>query len=192
MPRNLVLQSHISIDGYVASNKGSDYDLRDWITTDWTPDIKDYVTRLSTRVDTILLGRKTAEDFIPAWRGPMRDAPGADFINSTPKIVFSNSLSETSNPWGGNARIVNGDVVEEVKKIKAEDGRKDIIVYGGVRTVQTLVAAGLVDEMFCMIDPWTLGEGGRLFVGNPKKQWDVLEAKKMDCGSVVVHYRVKE
>ena len=192
MPRKLIVQSHISLDGYIASGTSSNYGVEDWITTDWTQDVKDYVTALSTRVDLILLGRKTAEVLIPAWSGPMKDAPGADFINSSPKVVFSTTLAG-SKQWGEGVEVVdaaNGGIENEVRRLKAEDG-KDMIAYGGVRTVQTLVAAELVDEIYVMVEPLTLGEGGLLFAGNPKASWEIVEAKKMDCGSALLHYRQK-
>ena len=193
MPRKLIVQSHISLDGYIASGTSSDYGVEDWITTVWTQDVKDYITALSNRVDLILLGRKTAEDFIPAWSGPMKDVPGADFINSTPKVVFSTTLAGSEH-WGEGVKVVDGasgGMENEVRRLKAVEG-KDMIVYGGVRAVQTLVAAGLVDEIFVMVEQVTLGEGGRLFEGNPKASWEVLEAKRMDCGSALLHYRRKE
>lgn len=176
---------HISMDGYVAGPKNS---LADWISTEWTQDLKDYVTAVSDTVDTILLGSGLAKGLIPAWRGPMVNEPGADFINGTDKVVFSSTLND--NPYGGNVSINSGDLVEEVKKTKAEEGRKNIIVYGGVQFVQSLLVAGLVDELRLLVDPVALGDGARLFTTR-EDHWEVVEARLMDCGSVSMRYTRK-
>jgi dihydrofolate reductase len=175
---------HISLDGYVA---GPDNSLIDWITTDWSQDLKDAVTQICTGVDEILLGRKLAEGFIPAWKGRPSSEPGVEFMNSTPKTVFSSTLKDES--LGDGVRIVKGPVEDEVRRMKELEG-KDMIVYGGVELVQRLVKAGLVDEFFLLMEPVALGVGGALFTG--RVNLELVDAKKMGCGTTVMHYRLKQ
>ena len=61
--RKLKLQVQISIDGFIS---GPQHEL-DWMTFPWTGDIESYVDQITAPVDTIVLGRKLAEGFIPHW-----------------------------------------------------------------------------------------------------------------------------
>jgi dihydrofolate reductase len=175
---------HISLDGYVAGPNNS---LIDWITTEWSQDLKDSVTSITANVDEILLGRRLAEGFIPAWESRPSGEPGVDFMNSTPKTVFSSTLDQGS--WGEGVRIVKGSIEEEVRRMKVLEG-KDMVVYGGVELVQRLVNVGLVDEFYLLTEPVALGEGGALFTG--RVNLELVDAKKMECGTLLRHYRLKE
>ena len=61
--RKLKVQVQISIDGFIAGPNGE----MDWMNFNWSDDLKQYVTELTGTIDTILLGRKLAEGFIPYW-----------------------------------------------------------------------------------------------------------------------------
>jgi dihydrofolate reductase len=86
--------------------------------------------------DALLLGRKTFEGFAAAWlvmmehyEGPLRKALGeyTDMMNGYLKHIVSTTLQE---PLGwNNSTIINGNIPEEVEKVKQQDG-KDILVFG--------------------------------------------------------------
>src|SRR5256885_4306850 len=103
----------------------------------WSDDLYARVIALHDQVGTIVLGRKTAEGFIPAWAGRPEGEPDAiiDKMNDTPRVVISNSLTES--PWE-NAVVAGGDLAEIVNRLKSQpDG--DIIVYGGGTLVRNLI-----------------------------------------------------
>ena len=53
----------VSLDGFVGGPKGE----LDWMESNWDEDLNKHVAKLTERVDTILLGRKLAQGFIPYW-----------------------------------------------------------------------------------------------------------------------------
>ena len=55
-----------------------------------------------------------------------------------------------------------GNVAEEIKKLKQQDG-PDLQVHGSGNLIQTLLKHDLVDEFWLKIFPVTLGIGKRLF-----------------------------
>ena len=181
MPRKLILQMHISADGYVTDSQNS---VMGWTDLNWTQDIKDIVTGVLHGVDEILLGRKCAETFIPHWRAS--DEPGSEFINSAFATVFSSTLEKGT--FGDSVRIVSGPLEDEVRRLKGLEG-KDMIVYGGVEFVQSLVEAGLIDEFFLLTEPVALGVGNRLFTS--RVLLELVEARKIDCGMTLLHYKLK-
>jgi len=69
-----------------------------------------------------LFGRVTYEMMVAYWPTPdaKKNYPAvADGMNKSEKIVFSKTLKKVD--WQ-NARIVNGDIVEEVRKLKGIAG----------------------------------------------------------------------
>ena len=87
-------------------------------------------------------------------------------INSLPKYVVSNSLSETDATWRGEhpdtARLVTRDVVAAVQALKDQPG-DELQIWGSSNLLQTLLQHDLVDGFRLMTYPLVLGSGRRLF-----------------------------
>lgn len=181
--RKLKLQVQTSVDGYMAGPNGE----MDWLARPWTDDINTYINNLMKPVDTILLGRKLAEGFIPAWAsGPEGEEQASiDWMNNTPKVVVSNSLRES--PWEG-VEIVGGDLARVLDEIKARPGG-DIIVYGGGTLVSGLIAEGLIDDLHLFVNPTAIGTGLPVFPSGEYQRLQLVEARSFACGMAAVHYR---
>jgi hypothetical protein len=78
--RTFKLQVQTTVDGYMAGPNGE----MDWMTFPWTDDLNTYIDGLTKTVDCIVLGRKLAEGFIPAWAaGPEgEDQESIDWMNT--------------------------------------------------------------------------------------------------------------
>ncbi|HEY7485719.1 MAG TPA: dihydrofolate reductase family protein [Streptosporangiaceae bacterium] len=181
--RTFKLQVQTTVDGYMAGPNGE----LAWATTSWSDDVGDYVTALEESVDTIVLGRKLAEGFIPAWAAgpPGETQESIDWMNNTPRVVISNSL--TTSPWE-NATIAGGDLTETINKLKAQPGG-DMIAYGGSTFVSNLIVAGLLDELHLFVNPTAIGAGLPVF---PKvetyHQLRLVNAQGFECGITALHY----
>ena len=130
--------------------------------------------------DALLLGRVTYEGFAAAW--PSRTGEFADKMNGMAKYVVSTTLKRAD--WD-NSRIIKGNVVEELSKIKALKGG-DILVAGSGQLVQTLTQHDLVDEYRLMVFPVVLGGGKRLFQdGSGRHALQLVEAKPVGSAGVM-------
>lgn len=112
------------------------------------------------KADALLLGRRTYEAFARDWpeiNDP--DDPFTGLMNSLPKYVASQTLTEAG--WDPTT-ILSGDVPAQVAELKQQPGR-EIQVHGSARLSQSLLAAGLVDELRLVIAPVVVGPGRRLF-----------------------------
>lgn len=108
----------------------------------------------------ILLGRRTYEEFAPAWSTKTaEDDPGAPFMNQTPKYVVSASLQTAE--WS-NSTILGPYSADTIRGLKDRvDG--SIYVSGSGTLVRALLADGLVDDLHLFVYPLTHGTGQRLF-----------------------------
>ena len=133
--------------------------------------------------EALLLGRKTYEGFAEAW--PSREGEFADKFNTMPKYVVSSTLEE---PEWNNSTVLQGDVAEEVAKLKAEqDG--DIVVHGSPQLVQVLIEHDLVDELRLMVFPVVLGSGKRLFgETSDKKTLRLVDSNVVGDGVAILTY----
>ena len=87
------------------------------------------------------------------------DDPFTERMNGLPKYVASHTLTDAS--WSPST-ILRGDVTGEVAQLKARPGR-ELQLHGSARLSQTLLAAGLIDEIRLVVTPTVLGQGRRLF-----------------------------
>jgi dihydrofolate reductase len=133
--------------------------------------------------DALLLGRTTYEGFAAAW--PSREGEFADKFNNMPKYVVSSTLAE---PEWNNSTVLNGDVVEEVGKLRQElDG--DIVVHGSAMLVQALLEHDLVDQLRLMVFPVVLGSGKRLFGDtSDTKPLQLVDSKVVGDGVTILIY----
>ena len=180
--RTFKLQVQTTVDGYMGGPNGE----MDWTTFPWTDDASAYSDALHESVDTIVLGRKLAEGFVPAWAaGPEGETQESiDFMNNTPKVVITNSLSES--PWD-NAVVAGGDVAETINELKAQPGG-DMIAYGGSTLVSSLIAADLLDELHLFVNPTAIGTGLPVFPSGTYKRLHLVGAQPFDCGMTALHF----
>lgn len=184
--RKLILEEWLSLDGFAADKDGNP----GFIPASETDQVSDRdQLRFLDSVDTILLGRKTYELFVGFWPTATTDQEiVADRINTLPKVVFSNTLREA--PWGTwpPARVVAGDAVAEIRRMKAEDG-KHMVLWGSLSLAQQLIAADLIDEYHLQICPTLIGGGRPLFPDLPGYAGlKRVNVRTYDTGVVFLHY----
>lgn len=177
----LKLQMQITVDGFNPAGRNGDLS--------WD-EVRDYSRDLLDSADTILLGSRTAPDFIPAWDKSAGD-PNDSWhgigkqISAARKIVFSKS---TDHPAWPNTVVENGDLAEAVNRLKRHND-KDMIVYGGVAFVTSLVRLGLIDEYHLFMNPVAAGSGYSIFSGLESPQpLRLRKAIGMNSGHVLLHY----
>lgn len=190
MGRKLKLQVQLSVDGFVAGPNGE----MDWMIWNWDDDLKEYVNKLTTSVDTILLGRKMAAGFISHWTNVVANPndPSFEFAKKMvdyPKVVFTKTLE--NSVWA-NTELAKGNLADEIKKLKNGSG-KDIIVYGGATFVSNLIKEKLIEEFHLSVNPAAIGAGMSIFshlVG--KQNFKLIKAKGFDCGITLINYQKQD
>ena len=187
--RKLKLQVQISLDGFVGRPDGG----QDWMTWNWSEDIKKYVVDLTNSVDTILLGRKMTDGFITHWEDFVKNKPNSEeypFAKQMvdyDKVVFTKTLDKSN--WE-NTTLSKGDITDEVNKIKKQNSKRDIVVYGGAGFVSSLIKNNLIDEYNLFINPTAIGKGLEIFKDvDSKLSLNLIKSTAFDCGIVVNQYQ---
>ncbi|WP_316787174.1 dihydrofolate reductase family protein [Pedobacter frigiditerrae] len=186
--RKLIIQEWLSIDGYAADEKGStDFFGSSEMSADSDQDILEGMEN----IDAILLGANTYKLFVEFW--PTADSDKeiiANRLNETQKIIFSNSLKKVE--WGkwNNAKLQRGDAVEELKKLKQQNG-KNLVLWGSLSLTRSLLAKNLIDEIQIRTVPIILGKGLRLFGESEQIKFETAAIKQYDSGITLVEYKLK-
>ena len=190
--RKLVVGTFVTLDGVMQAPGGPDED-RDggfqhggWLVPYFDENFLAIMTEWSKRAGAFLLGRKTYEIFAASWPNSTDPADEiAAALNTQPKFVASRTLHEVT--WN-NSHLLEGDVAEEVAKLKAQDGG-EIQVHGSSDLLQTLLRCDLVDTLRIWQFPVVLGTGKRLFgEGAIPLAFRLVDTRQTGTGAVLHVY----
>ncbi|MCL4879699.1 MAG: dihydrofolate reductase family protein [Anaerolineae bacterium] len=137
--------------------------------------------------DTLLMGRVTYEGFAEAWSARAGTDDFADRINSLPKFVASRTLKA---PLRWNATLLEGDIEEEVARLKQQPG-KNILQYGSGELTHTLIQHGLVDEIRLLVYPVVVPNGAHIFENLSKTVLKLIDTRTFSSGVAALHYQPK-
>ena len=182
----IIITEFVSLDGVVeAPGGGEDFEHGGWSLEISRGDEGDQFKLDETLgSEALLLGRVTYEGFASSW--PSRDGEFADKFNTMPKYVVSSTLE---SPEWENTTVLNGDIAQEVAKLKQERSG-DIVVHGSPQLVQALLDQDLVDELRLMVFPVVLGSGKRLFGDtSDKKPLRLVDSNVVGDGVAIMVYQ---
>lgn len=185
----LTVNTFVTLDGVVQGPGGPEedtsggFDRGGWLVPHVDEDFGRIVNSWFAEADAFLLGRRTYELFAAYWpQVTDEDDPVAAALNGLPKHVVSTTLAEAT--WSGTT-VVPSDVVDAVRALTQGPGR-ELQVHGSGRLVQTLHAAGLVDEYRLLVFPVVVGAGKRLFAeGAAASTFSLVGSEATSAG--VVH-----
>jgi dihydrofolate reductase len=132
--------------------------------------------------DAMLMGRRTYELLSRDWAAGTGDM--ADRMNSIRKYVFSSTLERAD--WK-NSTIIRGDMVDEVRKLKEQEG-SDLALYGHGLLGEALLRRGLLDEIRLSVFPLIVGSGKLLFRKGEHTRLRLISASSLPTGVVVMRY----
>ena len=184
--RKLIITEFVSLDGVMQAPGGEpDYAHSGWVAPWFSDELGAYKYEEQMAADILLLGRRTYESFYGAW--PHREDPMAEKINAMTKYVVSSTLGHSD--WH-DTTVIAADVEAAVAELRAGDGGP-ILVAGSRTLAQSLLAAGLVDEINLQVFPLLLGSGDRLYPESPDtRTLRLLSSQALDTGVVLASYAV--
>ena len=187
--RKVIVLSFITLDGVMQGPGGpeedtsGDFNFGGWSVGYFDDFVGNAMAEQMGHPFDLLLGRNTYEIFASYWP-KVTDESGRG-INSATKYVVSHR--PVNIDWKTTI-LIDGDVVEKIKKLKTESG-PELQVHGSGDLIQTLMKHDLVDELWLKTFPVALGTGKRLFAdGTIPVGFTLLESAISPSGVVIASY----
>ena len=185
--RKLSYGMNVTLDGYIAAphddigwSVPSDELFRWWLDQERANSMS-------------LYGRKLWETMSSFWptgdQQPDASPAEVEFARNwrdTPKVVFSSTIDEVD--W--NTRLVTGDAVTEITRLKADDGGP--MEIGGATLAKAAMRAGLIDEYLLATHPVIVGGGTPFFTA--VDSWlnlKLVETRTFPSGVVMTRYETQ-
>lgn len=188
--QKISLIAHLSLDGFVADDKGSLSLFKEG------EDNLQFVADISSTADTILLGRKTYNLLDDFWT-KAKDLPSAtkaqieysNWYNSASKVVVSKTMEQ---PKDGKTTILTGNIVAAVSNMKNSIGA-GIVIFTSPTLTQLLMKHKLIDTYWLFFNPLFIGQGLQLFKNSPIDQnLQLSEIKQFENGEIALKYSKTE
>lgn len=188
--RKVFLYMTMTCDGYFAGPHGE----LDWMSQTPDQELTDDVVAYFQGIDRGFIGYPTASGMIPYWLNVAQNPSASEGERAIAQAVnslhpFVVSRQEEKIEWEHAELLVvksDTELVEAVKKIKRQPG-KNLGVPGGIRTAQTFVRLGLIDEYVLMVHPVAIGNGQRIFTN--RVNLELVSTKTYKSGVMRVCYR---
>jgi dihydrofolate reductase len=188
--RKVVLNMTMTFDGFFCGPNGE----LDWMSQTPDQELNDDLVAFFQNVEQGFIGYPTASGMIPYWLNVAQNPAAskeeraiAQAVNTLHPFILSRKAEQLE--WENTELLVvksDDDLVEAVKKIKQQPG-KDLGVPGGIRTAQTFVRLGLIDEYVLMVHPVAIGHGKSVFT--KRVNLELVSAKTYESGVMRVCYR---
>lgn len=182
----IVVINHLTLDGVMQAPGRPDEDTRDgfahggWARERTDPAMFERMGRHMDERTTLLLGRRTYDDFYGFW--PTQDHPFARALTEMPKQVATRTLGEPL-AWENSQRF-SGDSAA----LKADhDG--DVVIMGSGELIRCLMAENAIDEYLLMTHPIVLGAGRRMFAPQTEATLRLVDSQAVATGVVMSTYR---
>ena len=183
--RNLTVFNNVSLDGYFTDQNND----MSWAHVN-DPEWLEFTSQNAKGESEFLFGRVTYDMMASFWPTTMakENLPQvARAMNESTKYVFSRSRNKLE--WE-NAKLVKGDLVSEVKKMKDQSG-PGIMIFGSGTIISQLTDAGLIDEYQIVVHPIILGAGRTMFDGVKNKiRLKRTQAREFKNGNVMGWYQI--
>lgn len=179
--RKLIVWNLMTLDGYFEGEKPWDLDFHNIA---WGPELQRYAQEFGKEGDLLVFGRKTYEGMAAYWPTAENEPEIKDYMNGISKLAVSRTMKDAA--WN-NTRVVS-DPISELKKLKEKEG-KTIFVFGSAELSDSLLKAGLVDEIRICLVPVILGGGNPHFKpAADRMSLKLIESRPLATGAVILRY----
>lgn len=175
--RKIIVTEFVTLDGVIEAPQ-------EWSFPYWDDGIAKFKQDEVMDADALLLGRITYKGFADAWPERTDETGFADKMNSMKKYVVSTTLGK---PEWNNSVLLKEHAMEEIKKIKAEEGGS-ILVAGSGELISSLIENDLIDEYRLLVYPLVLGTGKKLFTGKHHILLTLTGEQKFEKGVTLLRY----
>lgn len=180
--RKLIMWNVVTVDNRFEGEKPWDLSFHETV---WGPELEAFSIEQLHNADMLVFGENTYKGMADYWQTAGEEGGVTALMNSIKKVVCSTTREKAE--W--NNTIIVKDAVSEIRKLK-EEGGKDMFVFGSAILSESLMNAGLFDEIRLCIAPVILGKGRRLFNEQLTQNLKLTESRTLSSGGVLLKYAV--
>lgn len=186
--RKIIVHEFITLDGVIQAPGSPTEDMEGgfthggWTIPYWHDEIGAHFGQIFADADTLLLGRKTWQMHGEAFEPNPTEDPFSGFK----KFVVSNTLKSAAG-WRDSS-LINGDAIEEIRKLKNQPG-KNIVMDGSSVLMHELIKNDMVDEYALHVYPIVLGMGKKLFPQGKHVKLKLIESSTLPTGVIYQRYQ---
>lgn len=174
----------VTLDGCFEGDKPWDLSFH---TLVWGPELETLSLKQLREADMLVFGENTYKGMAEYWPTANTEGEVTPLMNTIAKVVCSSSREKAE--WN-NTTIIR-DPLPELQRLK-EQGDKPMYLFGSGKLAQSLMNAGLIDEIRLCVAPIILGKGRRLFSDeNTTTNLKLLESRSLQNGGVILRYESK-
>ncbi|QWG24252.1 dihydrofolate reductase family protein [Bradyrhizobium sediminis] len=174
----LIMWNLMTLDGFF---EGPNRDIS-WHEDVWGEELEALSIEQLKSAGGLMFGRVTYELMANYW--PNAAGEVADFMNASPKYVFSRTLAKSD--WN-NTQVYGVDLPGAVARLKRESA-KDIFLFGSADLSASLIPHGLIDEFRIALNPVILGGGTPLFKPGERVKLRLIDSRAHSTGVVILRY----
>lgn len=181
--RKIIVWNVVTLDGCFEGEKPWDLSFHALV---WGAELERLSLEQLQEADMLVFGKNTYKGMAEYW--PTAEAEGkvTALMNGIAKVVCSSSLEKAE--WS-NTTIIR-DAIPELKRLK-EQGAKPMYIFGSGKLTESLMNAGIIDEIRLCVAPIVIGKGRRLFTDeNTTRKLKLLESRSLQNGGVILRYEV--
>lgn len=161
-----------AVNGLISNSRN----VPDWLS----PEYGQGMYTMSQKFKAVIMGRTTYNIIAPDHL-PLK--------NEGTLVVLT--TDETAKPDNPMIRFTKESPVE-IKQMLESEGHTDAVIIGGTMTISQFIDAGLVDEIYFIVEPILFGGGLPLLKNvNGELKLNLLQVSKLNDNTVQLHYQVK-
>ena len=182
--RKIIIWNVVTLDGCFEGEKPWDLSFHQLV---WGPELEALSLEQLREADMLVFGENTYKGMAEYWQTAGEEGGVTVLMNGIAKVVCSSSREKAE--W--NNTTILRDAESELRHLK-EQGDKPMYIFGSGRLSQSLMNAGMIDEIRLCIAPIVLGKGRRFFTEeNTSHNLKLLESRSLKNGGVILRYEMK-
>ena len=179
----MIVWNVVTLDGRFEGEKPWDLSFHSLV---WGPELEAQSLEQLREADMLVFGKNTYNGMAEYWSTAEGEGDVTALMNGIAKVVCSTSLEKAE--WN-NTTIVR-DAVPELTRLK-EEGDKPMYIFGSGKLTESLMNAGIIDEIRLCVAPIILGHGRPLFTdGYVTRALKLLESRPLQNGGVILRYEM--
>ena len=163
----------ISANGMISNSRN----VPDWLS----PEYGQGLISVCREKKAVIMGKTTynilAPDYLPLQK------EGSTVVLTTDK------QAKSDNP----TVVFTRSQVTEITQMLSEKGHTDAVIIGGATIISEFINAGLVDDIYFVMEPVLFGIGLQLFKSSELElKLNLVDVEKLNDNTIKIHYKIKK